>query len=56
MKIQFRFLDDQQFEVHVDEELVLAGTYRTEGLKMILSFTVNEIYDVGTLTLYVITS
>ncbi len=56
LKIQFRFLDDQQFEVHVDEELVIAGTYRTEGLKMILSFTVNEIYDVGTLTLYVITS
>jgi hypothetical protein len=55
LTIAFHFLDDREFEVYAAEELVLAGTYETEDLEMILHFTVNEIYDVNTLTLSVMT-
>ena len=38
LTIAFHFLDDREFEVYAAEELVLAGTYETEDLEMILHF------------------
>ncbi|HOA79275.1 MAG TPA: hypothetical protein PKO39_07510 [Bacilli bacterium] len=56
LEIEFRFLENRQFEVHAGDDLVLAGTYQTDGLEMILNMTANEIYEVDTLTLSVVTS